>query len=118
MAIEYINNVLTVTNVIKFGTGSAELQPSSAIQDTVKSELYAFDDKDYTFSTWIYKRGTPASTVQYIFDLRVIGKESDTAPVLYLPIGSDVPHFHNTAPPTVANGFDSDGEQIIDPDDP
>lgn len=117
MAIEYINNVLTVTNVIKFGTGSAELQPSSAIQDTVKSELYAFDDNDYTFSTWIYKRGTPAATVQYIFDLRVIGKESDTAPVLYLPIGSDVPHFHNTAPPTVANGFDSDGEQIIDPDD-
>ena len=46
MAIEYINNVLTVTNVIKFGTGSVELGTAAAIQDTTKSELYAFDDND------------------------------------------------------------------------
>ena len=112
MAIEYINNVLTVTNVIKFGTGSVELGTAAAIQDTTKSELYAFDDKDYTFSTWIYLRGTPAGVNQFIFDFRVINKDSDSAPVLYLPIGSVVPHFHNTKPPTAIQAIlDSDGNQ-------
>ena len=111
MAIEY-NNVTTQSTIVKFGTGAAELNGTdSVIQDTTKSELYAFDDKDYTFSTWIYYKGrAQTNNPQYLFDFRT--KDSDTAPVLYLPIDSNIPHFHNTAPPTVPQAIlDSDGQQ-------
>ena len=116
MAIEY-NNVTVQSAIVKFGTGSAELNGTdSVIQDTVKSTLYAFDDNDYTISLWIYYQGrAQTNNPQFLFDFRT--KESDTAPVLYLPINSNILHFHNTAPPTVADGFDSDGTQLFSPDD-
>ena len=116
--ISYEGNLTIDSNVYKYGNGSASLDGAvdTFLQDDVKNTLYAFDDNDYTISLWVYYKGRAQTTDnQYLFDFRT--KESDTAPVLYLPIDSNVPHFHNTAPPTVANGFDSDGEQIIDPDD-
>ena len=123
MAIAY-TNVITISDPaqVKHGTGVAGLSGTGLIADTTKSELYAFDDNDYTFSTWIYVTDdNPTGTEPtFIFDFRVTNKPTDSAPVLYLPAGGSLtPHLHNTKPPTVIEVVeDSDGTQTVEsPDD-